>query len=336
MFITGPEVIKTVTGEEVGFEELGGAMSHATKSGVAHFAADDEDACLEDARYLFSFLPSNNLETAPRVQPTDDPDRDGRGARLDRPRQPQQALRHPRRRALRRRRRRVPRGPRALRAEHRRRLQPPQRLRDRRRRQPAEGDGRRARHRRVRQGRPLRALLRRVQHPDPDARRRPGLPARHRPGVGRDHPPRREAALRLRRGDRAEDHRDHAQGLRRRLRRHVLQAPDVGLQLRLADGRDRGDGARGRGQHHPPPRHRRLTDAGRAPREADRRLQGALRQPVHRGRARLRGRRDHPPRDAPEADRRARGPAHQARARARGASTGTSRSSATRPRKVGE
>src|SRR3954464_2657786 len=73
MFITGPEVIKTVTGGEVGFEELGGAMSHNSKSGVAHFASDDEDQCLEDARYLFSFLPSNNLETAPRVQPTDDP-----------------------------------------------------------------------------------------------------------------------------------------------------------------------------------------------------------------------------------------------------------------------
>src|SRR5690349_17961865 len=75
MFITGPGVIKTVTGEEVEFEELGGAMSHATKSGVAHFVASDEDACLEDARYLFSFLPSNNLETAPRVQPGDDPTR---------------------------------------------------------------------------------------------------------------------------------------------------------------------------------------------------------------------------------------------------------------------
>src|ERR1700722_11478789 len=73
MFITGPDVIKTVTGEEVGFEELGGAMSHNTKSGVAHFAAEDEDACLEDARYLMSFLPSNNLQSAPRVQPTDDP-----------------------------------------------------------------------------------------------------------------------------------------------------------------------------------------------------------------------------------------------------------------------
>src|SRR6201988_346773 len=73
MFITGPDVIKTVTGEEVGFEELGGAMSHASKSGVAQFVSDDEDQCLQDARYLLSFLPSNNLEMAPRVQPTDDP-----------------------------------------------------------------------------------------------------------------------------------------------------------------------------------------------------------------------------------------------------------------------
>src|SRR6201996_4161898 len=73
MFITGPDVIKTVTGEEVGFEDLGGAMSHSTKSGVAHFASEDEDACLEDARYLLGFLPQNNLETPPRVQTMDDP-----------------------------------------------------------------------------------------------------------------------------------------------------------------------------------------------------------------------------------------------------------------------
>src|SRR6187399_526385 len=73
MFITGPDVIKTVTGEEVDFESLGGAMTHNTKSGVAHFASEDEDACLEDARYLFSFLPQNNLETPPRVIPSDDP-----------------------------------------------------------------------------------------------------------------------------------------------------------------------------------------------------------------------------------------------------------------------
>ncbi len=75
MFITGPDVIRTVTGEEVGFEELGGAMSHNTASGVAHFACEDEDQCLQDARYLLSFLPSNNLETAPRVLATDDPRR---------------------------------------------------------------------------------------------------------------------------------------------------------------------------------------------------------------------------------------------------------------------
>src|SRR5688500_1212975 len=76
MFITGPEVIKTVTGEEVEFEELGGAMSHNSKSGVAHFAADDEESCLEDVRYLVSFLPSNNLELPPRFEPSDDPERE--------------------------------------------------------------------------------------------------------------------------------------------------------------------------------------------------------------------------------------------------------------------
>jgi propionyl-CoA carboxylase beta chain len=75
MFITGPDVIRTVTGEEVEFEELGGAMSHNAKSGVAHFAFDDEDQCLEDTRYLLSFLPQNNLESPPRVQPSDDPAR---------------------------------------------------------------------------------------------------------------------------------------------------------------------------------------------------------------------------------------------------------------------
>jgi propionyl-CoA carboxylase beta chain len=75
MFITGPDVIKTVTGEEPTFEELGGAMTHNTKSGVAHFASDDEEACLEDARYLMSFLPQNNLEMPPRLEPSDDPER---------------------------------------------------------------------------------------------------------------------------------------------------------------------------------------------------------------------------------------------------------------------
>ena len=75
MFITGPDVVKTVTGEDVSLEELGGAMSHASKSGVATFVADDEQAVLEDVRYLLSFLPANNLDAPPAVECTDDPDR---------------------------------------------------------------------------------------------------------------------------------------------------------------------------------------------------------------------------------------------------------------------
>jgi acetyl-CoA carboxylase carboxyltransferase component len=75
MFITGPDVVKTVTGEEVTLEELGGAMSHASKSGVCHFVSADEKACLDDVRFLFGFLPSNNLEVPPNVAMGDDPHR---------------------------------------------------------------------------------------------------------------------------------------------------------------------------------------------------------------------------------------------------------------------
>jgi acetyl-CoA carboxylase carboxyltransferase component len=75
MFITGPDVIKSVTGEEVSFEDLGGAGTHNTRSGVAHFAAPDEETCLSDVRYLLSFLPENNLETAPYYEPADSPER---------------------------------------------------------------------------------------------------------------------------------------------------------------------------------------------------------------------------------------------------------------------
>jgi propionyl-CoA carboxylase beta chain len=71
MFITGPDVVKTVTGEEVTFEELGGAATHASKSGVAQFISPDEETCLEDARYLLSFLPQNNVDPPPYAEPTD-------------------------------------------------------------------------------------------------------------------------------------------------------------------------------------------------------------------------------------------------------------------------
>jgi len=75
MFITGPDVIKTVTGEEVGFEELGGAMTHNSRSGVAHFAAESEQDCFEQLRTLLSFLPLNNMDDPPFAPPADDPER---------------------------------------------------------------------------------------------------------------------------------------------------------------------------------------------------------------------------------------------------------------------
>ncbi len=75
MFITGPAVIKSVTAEEVTAEELGGAVTHNSRSGVTHFACEDEDDCIAKIRELLSYLPSNNMEDAPAVEPTDDPNR---------------------------------------------------------------------------------------------------------------------------------------------------------------------------------------------------------------------------------------------------------------------
>ena len=75
MFVTGPAVIEAVTGEQVTAQELGGAATHAQRTGVAGFVADDEDACLEQVRWLLSFLPSNNRELPPWAEPGDKPDR---------------------------------------------------------------------------------------------------------------------------------------------------------------------------------------------------------------------------------------------------------------------
>jgi acetyl-CoA carboxylase carboxyltransferase component len=91
MFITGPDIIKTVTGEDVTQEQLGGAMTHATKSGAATFIAANDEECLDNVRYLLSFLPSNNLEEPPTLPPTDDPQRISPELRElipDRPNQP--------------------------------------------------------------------------------------------------------------------------------------------------------------------------------------------------------------------------------------------------------
>jgi propionyl-CoA carboxylase beta chain len=75
MFVTGPDVIRTVTHEQVTKEELGGAMTHNEKSGVAHFAVDDDEACIALIRELLSFMPGNNLDDAPRVASEDPVDR---------------------------------------------------------------------------------------------------------------------------------------------------------------------------------------------------------------------------------------------------------------------
>jgi len=73
MYITGPDVIRAVTGEEVTHEQLGGAASHATRSGVAHFVSESEEECLSDVRHLLSFLPSNNMEDSPMIATGDSP-----------------------------------------------------------------------------------------------------------------------------------------------------------------------------------------------------------------------------------------------------------------------
>ena len=95
MYITGPDVIKAVTGEDVSHEDLGGARAHASKSGVAHFAIDSEEECLQQIRRLLGFLPLNNMEDPPRQDAFDDPGRrDERLAEVvpDNPNQPYDML----------------------------------------------------------------------------------------------------------------------------------------------------------------------------------------------------------------------------------------------------
>ena len=79
MYITGPDVIRAVTGESITHEELGGASSHASKSGVAHFAVDSETACFDEIRRLLGFLPQNNMEDPVRQSTRDDPARTDEG-----------------------------------------------------------------------------------------------------------------------------------------------------------------------------------------------------------------------------------------------------------------
>ena len=187
MFITGPDVVRTVTGEDVTLEELGGARTHNTKSGNAHYLGEDEDDAINYVKSLLSYLPSNNLDPLP-VYETAVSRRRRRGRPVPRHVRPglgEPALRHAHRHRAPARRRRLPRGARAVRDEHPRRLRPHRGSPRRRRREPADAVRRLPRHRRVREGGSLRPHVRRVQRPDPHAGGRARLPARRRPGAQR-------------------------------------------------------------------------------------------------------------------------------------------------------
>ena len=314
MFITGPDVIKTVTGEDVSMEDLGGARTHNTKSGNAHYMASDEEDAIEYVKALLSYLPQNNLDEAVVYDDVADLEITDLDRTLDTiipdsPNQPYDM--HDVITAV---------------------------LDDEEFVEVMElfapnliiGYGRV-------EGRSVGVVANQPMQfagtLDIDASEKaarfvrtcdafnipvltfvdvPGLPARHRPGVERHHPPRREADLRLLRGHRAAGHRDHPQGLRRRLRRDGLQAPRRRHQRRLADRPDRGHGRAGRGQHRAPQDARQGREGRRRrrgpARRADRRVRDHARQPLHRGRARLHRRRHHPPRD-PRRDRAGAAPA---------------------------
>ena len=94
MFLTGPKVVKTVTGEDVSQEDLGGASVHAKKSGVAHFTAKTEEEFAALIRNLLSFLPQNNHERAPRVACADPIDRRKTSSTKSSPDNPNMAYKH--------------------------------------------------------------------------------------------------------------------------------------------------------------------------------------------------------------------------------------------------
>ena len=226
MFVTGPNVVKTVTHEEVDAEFLGGATTHTTKSAASRTSRRaDEASALDAARRLLGYLPQNNLgrrAACPRRPiPSDRMDAALDTIVPDDPRRPydmHDVI------DARGRRRRVPRDPAGLGAEHHRRVRAARRSERRHRRAAAGGPRRCARHRCVDQGRAVRPDVRLLQRAAGHVRRRPGLPARCRPGARRHHQARREAAVRLLRGDGPEADGHHAQGIRRRVRRHEQQA----------------------------------------------------------------------------------------------------------------
>ena len=250
MFVTGPDVVKTVTNESVTAEELGGALVHTTRSSIADRAYDNDVEALLQMRRLIDFLPASNLEQPPHLPSFDDPDRIDMSLDTLVPANPNK----------------------------------PYDIKELILKVADEGDFFEIQETHAKNivtgfariegttvgvvaNQPLalagvldsdasRKAARFVRFcdcfnmPDRHVRRRAGFPAGHGAGIWRPHQTWRQAVVRLCRGDRAEGDGHHPQGVRRRLRRDGLQTSARRHQSRLADGADRGDGGQGRGRDH--------------------------------------------------------------------------------------
>ena len=245
MFITGPSVIKQVTGEVVTGEELGGPVAQMNNSGVVHFVAENDEDAVYICRRLLSFLPSNNLEDPPRLQ-YEFPMEDDESLNGIVPVEHKQAYDVREISDAHSGSQRLPGSAAGLRAEHRDRLWPHPGTGDRHHRQPAGGAGGSAGHQRQRQGGALHPLSERIQSSDCHVCGRSGLPAGSAAGIRRDHPPRGEDAVCVLGGHGSENHDHSAQGLRRRLFAMCSKGPGRGPGAGLADGRSCGDGRRRR------------------------------------------------------------------------------------------
>ena len=183
MFVTGPNVLKTVTHEDVTFEELGGAMVHNSKSGVAHFSCPGEPDCIRMIRQLMSYIPSNNLEDPPRITPKDSPTRAEEALNSIIPDNPNKPYDMKAVIQIYRRRRRVLRGAGIFRHQYRRWLRAPEWSLGRHCGAAARRAGGRAGHQLIGQGRAFRALLRLLQHSHHHLCGCAGLPAGRQPGT---------------------------------------------------------------------------------------------------------------------------------------------------------
>ena len=250
MFVTGPDVVKEVTHEEVTKEELGGSVTHGSKSGVTHLTADDDEHAMLMIRELFSYLPSNNMEDPPFVPTLDDINRED--FELDQliPSDPNKP--YDMRELI----------SKVIDNQNFFEIQPayaPNILIGFARMggrsvgycgQPASLSGGGPRHQLVGQSGQVRPFLRRLQHPVDHFRGCTRIFARYHPGVWRHYPSRGQVALRIRRSYRPESYHDYPQGLRWRLRCDEQQAHRRRCQLCLPLCRDCRDGRRRRGTHH--------------------------------------------------------------------------------------